>query len=160
MKAVVIGEPSGMSMEEISKVFTRHKAVVDKFLARGDVIGIGPFADLGNMVKHQVEQSNQAEMFDSMLDMAPDRTERRLEDKKVKAAKLVRKLLPLSPDHMPYRRLWASVLAECIVKRTDVNAICGAMKKAGELASPDWGPGKRVPKDQYWMQLVAREPLQ
>jgi uncharacterized protein len=49
MKAVVIGEPSGMSMEEISKVFLRHKAVVDKFLARGDVIGIGPFADLGNM---------------------------------------------------------------------------------------------------------------
>ena len=49
MKAVVIGEPSGMSMEEISKVFPRHKAVVDKFLARGDVIGIGPFADLGNM---------------------------------------------------------------------------------------------------------------
>ena len=49
MKAVVIGEPSGMSMEEISKVFPRHKAVVDKFVARGDVIGIGPFADLGNM---------------------------------------------------------------------------------------------------------------
>ena len=49
MKAVVIGEPSGMSMEEILKVFPRHKAVVDKFLARGDVIGIGPFADLGNM---------------------------------------------------------------------------------------------------------------
>ena len=49
MKAVVIGEPSGMSMEEISKVFPRHKAVVDKFRARGDVIGIGPFADLGNM---------------------------------------------------------------------------------------------------------------
>ena len=49
MKAVVIGEPSGMSMEEIMKVFPRHKAVVDKFLARGDVIGIGPFADLGNM---------------------------------------------------------------------------------------------------------------
>ena len=49
MKAVVIGEPSGMSMEETLKVFPRHKAVVDKFLARGDVIGIGPFADLGNM---------------------------------------------------------------------------------------------------------------
>jgi three-Cys-motif partner protein len=111
-------------------------------------------------VKHQVQQSNQAEMFDSMLDMAPDQTERRLEDEKVKAAKLVRKLLPHSPDHMQYRRLWASVLAECIVKRTDVNAICGAMKKAGELASPDWEPGKRVPQDQYRMQLVAREPSQ
>ena len=49
MKAVVIGEPSGALMEAILAVFPRHKAIVDKFVARGDVIGIGPFADLGNM---------------------------------------------------------------------------------------------------------------
>ena len=49
MKAVVIGEPSGASMDTIMSVYPRHKAVVDKFIARGDVIGIGPFADRGNM---------------------------------------------------------------------------------------------------------------
>ena len=49
MKAVLIGEPSGLSMDEIMKVYPRHKTVVDAFVARGDVIGIGPFADLGNM---------------------------------------------------------------------------------------------------------------
>ena len=49
MKAVVIGEPSGVSMDTIMSVYPRHKAVVDKFIARGDVIGIGPFADRGNM---------------------------------------------------------------------------------------------------------------
>jgi uncharacterized protein YciI len=49
MKAVVIGEPSGASMEAIMAVFPRHKAVVDAFVARGEVIGIGPFADRGNM---------------------------------------------------------------------------------------------------------------
>ena len=49
VKAVVIGEPSGASMEAIMKVYPRHKVVVDKFVQRGDVIGIGPFADLGNM---------------------------------------------------------------------------------------------------------------
>jgi len=49
MKAVVIGEPSGASMETIMAVFPRHKSVVDAFKARGEVIGIGPFADLGNM---------------------------------------------------------------------------------------------------------------
>jgi uncharacterized protein YciI len=49
MKAVVIGEPSGASTETILSVFPRHKAVVDRFVARGDVIGIGPFADRGNM---------------------------------------------------------------------------------------------------------------
>jgi uncharacterized protein len=49
MKAVIIGEPSGASREAIMVVYPRHKAVVDAFKARGEVIGIGPFADLGNM---------------------------------------------------------------------------------------------------------------
>lgn len=49
MKAVVIGESSGATMDQIMAVYPRHKAVVDAFVARGDVIGIGPFADRGNM---------------------------------------------------------------------------------------------------------------
>ena len=49
MKAVIIGEPSGASMETIMAVYPRHKAVVDGFIARGEVIGIGPFTDRGNM---------------------------------------------------------------------------------------------------------------
>jgi uncharacterized protein YciI len=49
MKAVVIGEPSGATMETIMSVYPRHKVVVDKYIAKGEVIGIGPFADRGNM---------------------------------------------------------------------------------------------------------------
>jgi uncharacterized protein YciI len=49
MKAVVIGESSGATMEQIMAVFPRHKAVVDEFVAKGEVIGIGPFSDRGNM---------------------------------------------------------------------------------------------------------------
>jgi uncharacterized protein YciI len=49
MKAVVIGESSGATMEQIMAVYPRHKAFVDRFVARGEVIGIGPFADRGNM---------------------------------------------------------------------------------------------------------------
>ena len=49
MKAVISGESSGASMEAIMAVYPRHKAVVEAFVARGEVIGIGPFADRGNM---------------------------------------------------------------------------------------------------------------
>ncbi len=49
MKAVVIGEGSGASRDAIMAVYPRHKAVVDAFKERGEVIGIGPFADRGNM---------------------------------------------------------------------------------------------------------------
>ena len=49
MKTVVIGQSSGASMDAIMAVFPRHKAIVDKFVARGVVLGIGPFSDRGNM---------------------------------------------------------------------------------------------------------------
>lgn len=49
MKAVVIGESSGVSMDVVMSVYPRHKAIVDKYIAMGEVIGIGPFADRGNM---------------------------------------------------------------------------------------------------------------
>jgi len=49
MKAVVIGESSGASRDAIMTVYPRHKAIVDKFVARGVVLGIGPFTDGGNM---------------------------------------------------------------------------------------------------------------
>lgn len=49
MKAVVIGESSGATMDTIMAVYPRHKLIADKYIKRGDVIGIGPFADRGNM---------------------------------------------------------------------------------------------------------------
>jgi len=47
MKTVVIGVGSGASRDAIVAVYPRHKAVVDAFVARGEVIGIGPFTDMG-----------------------------------------------------------------------------------------------------------------
>jgi uncharacterized protein len=49
MKTVVIGESAGASLEIIMKVYPRHKIVVDKYIAMNEVIGIGPFDNLGNM---------------------------------------------------------------------------------------------------------------
>ena len=49
MKAVVIGESSGATMDQIMAVYPRHKELVDDLISRGEVIGIGPFADRGNM---------------------------------------------------------------------------------------------------------------
>ncbi|HKP63646.1 MAG TPA: YciI family protein [Polyangiales bacterium] len=45
MKAIVIGKGSGAAMSAIMAVYPRHKAVVDAFIERGEVIGIGPFGD-------------------------------------------------------------------------------------------------------------------
>jgi uncharacterized protein YciI len=60
MKAVVIGEGSGASMEAIMAVYPRHKAVVDAFKARDEVVGIGPFADRGNMAIFRTREAAEA----------------------------------------------------------------------------------------------------
>ena len=61
MKAVVIGESSGATMEAILAVYPRHKLVVDKYVSMGLVIGIGPFSDLGNMAIFKTREA--AEQF-------------------------------------------------------------------------------------------------
>ena len=61
MKYVVLGESSGASMEQLMAVYPRHKILVDEFISRGDVIGIGPFADRGNMAIFRTREA--AESF-------------------------------------------------------------------------------------------------
>jgi len=60
MKTVVIGESSGASMETVMAVYPRHKAVVDTFIKRGEVIGIGPFSDRGNMAIFKTREAAEA----------------------------------------------------------------------------------------------------
>jgi len=60
MKAVVIGESSGASMDTIMSVYPRHKAVVEAYVGRGEVVGIGPFADRGNMAIFRTREAAEA----------------------------------------------------------------------------------------------------
>ena len=57
MKTVVIGESAGATMERIMEVYPRHKVIVEKFVSRGEVIGIGPFTDRGNMAIFKTRQA-------------------------------------------------------------------------------------------------------
>ena len=47
-------------MEQIMAVYPRHKLVVEQFKARGEVIGIGPFADRGNMAIFRSREAAEA----------------------------------------------------------------------------------------------------
>ena len=60
METVVIGESSGASMDTVMAVYPRHKAVVDSFIKKGEVIGIGPFADRGNMAIFRTREAAEA----------------------------------------------------------------------------------------------------
>jgi uncharacterized protein YciI len=60
VKYVVIGESAGASRDEIMAVYPRHKVVVDAFVARGEVVGIGPFGDGGNMAIFRSQEAAEA----------------------------------------------------------------------------------------------------
>lgn len=47
MLYAVIGTSAGKSRAEIMAVYPRHKEFLDPFVARGEVVGIGPFTDRG-----------------------------------------------------------------------------------------------------------------
>ncbi len=97
-------------------------------------------------------KSGQNELFESMLDMAPDKTAAMLAEAKKKATAKVLELTPKAPDHITYKKLWPAVMTEHVVRLTDVNTICADLKKKNELVFLDWEPRGRVPKDHYRMQ--------
>lgn len=51
MLFVAIGSSAGKPPDEIMAVYPRHKEFLDRFIARGEVVGVGPFTDPegGNM---------------------------------------------------------------------------------------------------------------
>jgi uncharacterized protein YciI len=47
MLFAVIGTTAGKSRAEIMAIYPRHKAFLDQFVARSEVVGVGPFTDAG-----------------------------------------------------------------------------------------------------------------
>ena len=62
MLFAVIGSSTGKSREEIMAVYPRHKAFLDQFVARGEVVGVGPFIDPagGNMALFRTRAAAEA----------------------------------------------------------------------------------------------------
>ncbi len=62
MLFAVIGSSAGKSREEVMAVYPRHKAFLDQFVARGEVVGVGPFTDAagGNMALFRTRAAAEA----------------------------------------------------------------------------------------------------
>ena len=62
MLFVVIGTAGGTSGDKVMAVYPRHKAFLDEFVARGEVVGVGPFVDAGggNMALFRTRKAAEA----------------------------------------------------------------------------------------------------
>ncbi|HKF49178.1 MAG TPA: YciI family protein [Terracidiphilus sp.] len=63
MLFAVIGSSAGKSREDLMAVFPRHKEFLSKFVARGEIVGIGPFTDAGGGNMALFRSREAAEMF-------------------------------------------------------------------------------------------------
>lgn len=59
MLYVVIGRSAGKPRDEIMAIYPRHKAFLDQFVGRGEVVGVGPFTDPegGNMAVFRTKEA-------------------------------------------------------------------------------------------------------
>jgi uncharacterized protein YciI len=62
MLFAVIGSGAGKSRDEIMAVYPRHKAFLDQFVGRGEVVGVGHFTDPGggNMAIFRTREAAEA----------------------------------------------------------------------------------------------------
>jgi three-Cys-motif partner protein len=103
-------------------------------------------------VQHAQRSSGQSELFSSLHDMAPDDTKELLARERKAAEDAIIELVPKSPAHITYGKLWSTVLGRHMVWRTEVNTICAKLRKSEALQFPNWESGKRTPKDHYLVQ--------
>lgn len=62
MLFAVIGTSAGKPRDQVMVVYPRHKAFVDEFMARGEIVGVGPFIDSagGNMALFRTRAAAEA----------------------------------------------------------------------------------------------------
>lgn len=60
--AVIGSRMPGKTRDEIMAIYPRHKAFLDQFLSRGEVVGVGPFTDPegGNMALFRTREAAEA----------------------------------------------------------------------------------------------------
>lgn len=100
-------------------------------------------------LQHAATTSGQAEMFDSLHDMAPDELEAFLAGEREQAERSLLELTPQKPTAIRYETLRSEVLARHVIRHPEVNKLAVTLRNAGALEFPDWEKGKRVPQPSY-----------
>lgn len=100
-------------------------------------------------LQHTAKTSGQAEMFESLHDMGPDKLSEYLENERQRAEQSLIKLTPQKPDTIQYDVLWPEVLAHHVIRRPQVNELAAKLRKNNAIEFPDWEKGKRVPQPNY-----------
>ncbi|WP_370677096.1 three-Cys-motif partner protein TcmP [Pleomorphomonas sp. PLEO] len=103
-----------------------------------------------------VAASEQAELFESFAQMAPDPAEAYLAQELINAKASLLDLVPAGPSIAIWGDIWPRVLGRHIVSRSQLNAVASDLRKSGHLNFLDWAPRKRSPDDHYRVQRAEQ----
>jgi three-Cys-motif partner protein len=103
-------------------------------------------------IRHAEAASGQAEIFQSLHDMAPDDLGAFREAERRAAAQTLLKLTPEEPDGILYRNLWPLILARHVVRKVEVNKIAAQLRRERKLLIPDWEQNRQIPQSSYRLQ--------
>jgi len=132
---------------------TRHEKGIEVFRdCQADALKEQSRTRAAAKVRHAEANTGQAEIFESLHDMAPDDLTAFQEAERRAACETLLKLTPKEPDAVRYEKLWPLVLARHVVRRTDVNHIAGRLHREGKLLIPDWEKRKQIPQPKYRVQ--------
>lgn len=103
-------------------------------------------------IRHSEATSGQAEIFQSLHDMAPDDLGAFREAEWRAAAQTLLKLTPEEPNGILYRNLWPLILARHVVRKVEVNKIAAQIRRERKLLIPDWEKNRQIPQPSYRLQ--------
>jgi hypothetical protein len=101
-----------------------------------------------------VASSMQDELFGSLSEMAADPTDAFVSGEAARALAMLQDLAPASPATAVWGEIWPKILERCVVRKSQLNALAGNLRKSGQLKFVDWPPRKRSPEDNYRFHRV------
>ena len=132
---------------------TRHPRGIEVFRdCQAEALKEQSKARAAAKVKRAEVKSGQAEIFQSLHDMAPNDLMVFEQAERAAAKETLLKMTPVQPDLIQYEKLWPQVLAHHVVRRTDINKIAARLRIEGQLLFPDWERRKQIPQPHYRTQ--------
>jgi three-Cys-motif partner protein len=108
-------------------------------------------------VKQKEKKSGQAEIFQSLHEMAPEELITFLDQQRMAARQTLLDLTPEAPAAITFEEAWPRVLERFIIRLTDLKKLAADLRREGTLVFPDWERNKRVPQPHYRMHRAKAD---
>lgn len=130
-------------------VYATHSSAGIEVFRKSQMKALSAQSDIqGRMRIVNEEAKGQLGLFQSQNEMGEASHLKFVKQEKSRASELLLDLVQQA-EGQRWKDLWPRILADCAVKRSDLNLAAKKLKDEGHLSFPQWEKSKRVPDDSY-----------